>query len=301
MEISLSRKWAAVSTVMMAMSKAVEKQKWPFDHPLTQFTRLSKDVLYNLSRWADEVPIQELAAMSAEDLGKLIHMNETHGAALLRAAKQFPSVTFDYHLRPLSADLLRIVTTVYRAFEWDPKSDAPMEYFWFWVESEDGIQILQMTQLQFRRTTESIDVEFVIPLSTFQRPTAVRLRVVSDRWIGADDELWITLEDLVMPAHSGTHTPLIDQLPLLPRTALRNAPLEALYPRIKAFNSIQTQSFWHLYNTNQNVLVCAPTTSGKSLLGELAIWYVTSGEFQTKSHIEIGGLFKMPQRTNGSS
>jgi pre-mRNA-splicing helicase BRR2 len=54
-------------------------------------------------------------------------------------------------------------------------------------------------------------------------------------------------------------------------TALRNPSYEALYQDFKHFNPVQTQVFTVLYNTDDNVLVAAPTASGKTTCAEFAI------------------------------
>lgn len=46
---------------------------------------------------------------------------------------------------------------------------------------------------------------------------------------------------------------------------------EKLYQRFRTFNPIQTQVFTALYNTDDNVLVAAPTGSGKTVCGEFAL------------------------------
>ena len=43
-----------------------------------------------------------------------------------------------------------------------------------------------------------------------------------------------------------------------------------MYP-FKFFNPIQTQVFFSLYQTNKNILIGAPTGSGKTIMSELAI------------------------------
>ncbi|GKC50505.1 DExH-box ATP-dependent RNA helicase DExH12-like protein [Tanacetum coccineum] len=64
-------------------------------------------------------------------------------------------------------------------------------------------------------------------------------------------------------------TELLDLQPL-PVTALRNPLYESLYQEFKHFNPIQTQVFTVLYNTDDNVLVAAPTGSGKTICAEFA-------------------------------
>ncbi|EIW61251.1 Sec63-domain-containing protein [Trametes versicolor FP-101664 SS1] len=265
LEIAISRKWANVSAVLMGMSKAIEKRLWPFDNPLKQF-ELKMDVLYNLERWADDYAVAELAEMSADDLGKLLHLNERHGSAVREAAKQFPTARITYSLRPLGADVLKIAVKIERAFNWSNKTHGSAEPFWVWVEDHDGTNILQLSHLIFRPTTDTLDVDFVISLPSQKRPPSVTIRFVSDRWQGAEEEVEVSLEELVMPAASDSHTPRLD-IPFLPLSVVQNPPLQDfLAPRLHGFNAIQSQAFWSVTKTRLNTLLCAPTACGKETL-----------------------------------
>jgi antiviral helicase SLH1 len=253
------------------MSKAVEKRMWPFEHPLAQF-ELSSEVLYNLQRWADELSVAEIASQSAAELGQLIHMNERQGAALSKAATHFPTVNLTHHLRPLTSDLLKIAIKVSKDFNWNSRLHGEAEPFWLWVEDHEGTEIIQWSHLLLRQNTVDMEVDFVIPIRGSQPPPSVSIRFMSDRWMGAEDEVKISLEELIMPSFSDCHTPLLD-LPFLPVTGnLVSSPFYKLH--FRDFSGIQTQCFWSLTQTYQNILVCAPAGSGKSTLAMLALWYV---------------------------
>lgn len=68
-------------------------------------------------------------------------------------------------------------------------------------------------------------------------------------------------------------TPYTDLLELrpLPVTALDNAKFENLY-RFSHFNPVQTQTFHCLYHTDNNVLLGAPTGSGKTIVAEVCVF-----------------------------
>lgn len=272
LEIAISRKWANVTVVLMSMSKAIEKRLWPFAQPLEQFD-LKADVFYGLERWADDYSVAELTAMNPAELGELIHMNERHGTAILNSAKQFPTVQISYSLRPLGFDVLKIAVIVTRTFNWNPRVHGSAEPFWLWAEDHDNITILQLSHLLFRQATESLGVDFVIPIPDGIPPPSMTIRFVSDKWIGAEGEVSVPLQSIVMPALSSSHTPRLD-LQFLPLSVIHTPSLENLFfHRLRELNAIQTQVFWSLMQTRLNALVCAPTGSGKSTLGQLLIWY----------------------------
>ena len=80
----------------------------------------------------------------------------------------------------------------------------------------------------------------------------------------------ITFQHLILPELHPPHTKLLDLHPL-PVTALRHSGYEQLY-KFNYFNPIQTQVFHTLYHTDTNVLLGAPTGSGKTVAAEVAIF-----------------------------
>lgn len=265
LEIAVSRKWAGVTAVLMGLSKAVEKRMWPFEQPLRQFD-LKRDTFHALERWADEWAPTELAEKTAQEVGEIVHLNEHHGQAILNAAKQFPTARITYELKPLGVDVLKIAVRVERAFMWNTRLHGSMEPFWLWVEGHDGETIFQIWHLAFRQTTEVLNIEFVIAIADGLPPPSVTIRFVSDRWIGAEEEILVPFDDLVMPFPTGSHTPLLT-LPYLPLSVVRQPRVEELFAQhISQFNGIQSQVFWSLMNTKWHSVLCAPTASGKSTM-----------------------------------
>lgn len=271
LEIALCKKLASPSVVLMSISKSIEKKMWGYEHPLAQFD-LSVDVLYNLERWADEMEISELASKTAAELGTLIHLNERHGAALLRAAKQFPRVHLSSRLRPLSHSLLHIQIRAKRAFEWSNKIHGNAEPFWFWIEDDSGINILQLTRTSFTHGFDTLNIDFIIPVARESPPSHIVVRAISDRWIGSEDEMIVSFDNLVIPAPPSRHSSLLD-LPLL-RTNIQilDAKSKQIFSRFTQFNSVQSQCFWPIYNSEKNIAISASSSAGKSVLGLLAVW-----------------------------
>ena len=77
---------------------------------------------------------------------------------------------------------------------------------------------------------------------------------------------------MILPERHPPHTDLLDLQPL-PVTALNEAKFELLY-HFSHFNPIQTQLFHTLYHSDKNVLLGAPTGSGKTIVAELAMFRV---------------------------
>lgn len=76
------------------------------------------------------------------------------------------------------------------------------------------------------------------------------------------------------------YTDLLELQPL-PITALKEPEFQKLY-KFTHFNPIQTQIFHCLYHTDHNVLLGAPTGSGKTIAAEIAMMRVFKTESDRK-------------------
>lgn len=244
---------------------------WPFNHPLGQFD-LPSDLVYNIERWADEVPLHEIAAMSPADFGSLIHQNERLGERAVRAAGQMPALELKHSLQPIAHDLIKIRLELRKGFEWSEKLHGAIEAFWVWVEDEENLTILQLARVIVRPTTRSLVQEFTVPVTS--RPNMLHVRIVSDRWMGSEDFHEIPLDHVVMPSAPPPPLPLLD-LPLLStKDAFSKLPAaQHTYSQtLPTLDPIQTQAFHTLHHSASNALVCAPSAQSRGVLLEAAIW-----------------------------
>ncbi|KVH95384.1 AAA+ ATPase domain-containing protein, partial [Cynara cardunculus var. scolymus] len=146
-----------------------------------------------------------------------------------------------------------------------------VEPFWVIVEDNDGEYILHNEYFLLKKQyiDEDHTLNFTVPIYE-PLPPQYFIKVVSDRWLGSLSVLPVSFRHLILPEKYPPPTELLDLQPL-PVTALRNPLYEALYQEFKHFNPVQTQVFTVLYNTDDNVLVAAPTGSGKTICAEFAI------------------------------
>ncbi|KAJ1675795.1 activating signal cointegrator 1 complex subunit 3 [Spiromyces aspiralis] len=271
-EIALNRGWGPVTSVLLSLSKCIERQMWPFEHPLLQFPDIPSDLARKLEDKAETVTVEHMRDMTAPELGDLVR-NRRYGPVLDRMARQFPMLALRAEAVPITRNVLRISLTIEADFEWSDRVHGTAQAFWIWVEDAECTEIYHWENIvvQKRRHHEPQVSSFTIPIYE-PVPPQIFIRAVSDRWVGSETILPVSLQHLRLPDYQEVHTDLLDLDPL-PVSALNNPVYEAICrKRFEYFNPVQTQIFYTLYNTAHNALVGAPTGSGKTVAAELALW-----------------------------
>ncbi|KAK4936938.1 putative steryl acetyl hydrolase mug81 [Elasticomyces elasticus] len=270
--IALNRGWGYQCQVLLSMCKAIEKQMWPFQHPFHQFD-LPLPVLKNLDDKAPSSNIESLREMEPAEIGNLVH-NQKMGTTISRLLDNFPTMSVEAEIAPLNRDVLRMRLYLYPEFNWNDRHHGTSESYWVWVENSDTSEIYHHEYfiLSRRKMHDSHELNFTIPLAD-PLPSQIYVRVISDRWLGAETVHPVSFQHLIRPDTESVYTDLLDLQPL-PISALKNPALEELYgQRFPFFNPMQTQIFHTLYHTSNNVLLGSPTGSGKTVAAELAMWW----------------------------
>ena len=172
---------------------------------------------------------------------------------------------------PITRSMIRIELTITPDFKWEEKVHGSAESFWIIVEDVDGEVILFHDQFILRQRFAEEDhfVTFTVPMMDPQPPNYF-ITVVSDRWMHSETRLPLSFKNLILPEKFPPPTTLLDLQPL-PVSALHDKEFESIFADLVSFNKIQTQVFQALYTTNENVVVCAPTGSGKTICAEFAL------------------------------
>ena len=227
-------------------------------------------------------------AMDKNELGDLVNHHRM-GERIARALDNLPQVTMDVRTVPLTRKVLQVSITVTPNFTWYDRIHEPTEPFWIWVEDSDSTRILysQYLVVTKKKMADPIEVDCKIPLAD-PLPAQIFIRAISDRWLGVDNYLPVSFRHLILPDMNTPETRLLNLRPLSV-SALQNDVLETIYSaKFNYFNPLQTQVFHVMYHTNQNVLLGAPTGSGKTVAAELAMWYEPSTD-----HLILGGFSKL--------
>lgn len=280
-EICLRRGWCEMTSFMLEYCKAVDRQIWPHQHPLRQFDKdISQDIMRKLEeRGADLDRLQE---MQEKDIGALIRYGPG-GRLVKQYLGFFPSVQLSATVSPITRTVLKVDLLITPDFMWKDRFHGGAERWWILVEDSENDHIYHselFTLTKRMAKGEPQKLSFTVPIFE-PHPPQYYIRAVSDSWLQAEALYTISFHNLALPEAHTTHTELLDLKPL-PVTALGNKAYEALY-NFSHFNPIQTQTFHVLYHTENNVLLGAPTGSGKTISAELAILHL----FNTQPDMKV--------------
>lgn len=268
-EIVLHRGWAQLADKSLALCKMVDKRMWQSMSPLRQFRKMPEEIVKKIEK--KNFPWERLYDLGPSEIGELIRVPKL-GKTIHKYVHQFPKLDLATHIQPITRSTLRVELTITPDFQWDDKLHGQSEAFWILVEDVDSEVILhhEYFLLKAKYAQDEHLVKFFVPIFE-PLPPQYFLRIVSDRWIGAETQLPVSFRHLILPEKNFPPTELLDLQPL-PISALRNDKYESLYAdKFPQFNPIQTQVFNAVYNFDENVFVGAPTGSGKTTIAEFAI------------------------------
>ncbi|GER32011.1 U5 small nuclear ribonucleoprotein helicase [Striga asiatica] len=267
-EIVLKRGWAQLAEKALKLCKMIGKRMWSVQTPLRQFHGLPNEIMMKLEK--KDLAWERYYDLSVQEIGELIRFTKM-GKTLHKCIHQFPKLNLNAQVQPITRSVLKVELTITPDFMWEDKVHGYVEPFWIIVEDNDGENILHHEYFMLKKQyiDEEHTLHFTIPIYE-PLPPQYFIVVVSDKWLGAQTVLPVSFRHLILPEKYPPPTELLDLQPL-PVTALRNPEYEALYQQFKHFNPIQTQVFTVLYNSDDNVLVAAPTGSGKTICAEFAI------------------------------
>ncbi len=269
-EIALRKGFCSLATIFLRIARSIDRRMWWWETPMRQLAdtlKLPDSVIRNLER--HDPTLEVLLDMSAREVGSLVH-HERLGDKVLNGARSLPRLKIEPKLQPVTRQILRVTIQVTPIFDW--RKHERVEPFWIWVGDSENETIYHSEYLLLHKKErhETQILAFTIPIFE-PLPPQYFIHVLSDRWVGLDEVHAVSFQHLILPNQHPPHTDLLDLTPL-PVSALKNPLFEQLYTgRISHFNPVQTQVFHTLYHTNRNVLLGAPTSSGKTLVAELAI------------------------------
>jgi len=282
-EIALKKGWAGLAEQLLDLCKTIDRRTWWDAHPLKQIasvhpnSTLSNDILQKLENRGWSASVDQLRNMTANEAGALVG-NTQVGRKILQQVHQLPFLHADVAVQPITRSILRVTATLTPDFDWNDRLHGTVQGYWIWVEDGESETIYhhEYHLLHKKAATpksrggkpEPAVLAFTIPIKE-PLPPQYWLKVMSDSWVGVSTAWEVSFKHLVLPEQHPPHTPLMDLDPL-PIAALNQPDYQALYP-FTHFNPVQTQFFHVAYHTDHNMLVGAPTGSGKTIAAELAV------------------------------
>uniref|UniRef100_A0A8B9PL63 Activating signal cointegrator 1 complex subunit 3 n=1 Tax=Apteryx owenii TaxID=8824 RepID=A0A8B9PL63_APTOW len=287
-EIALRKRWPAMTYRLLNLSKVIDKRLWGWVSPLRQFSVLPPSVLTKLEE--KNLTVDKMKDMRKDEIGHMLHHVKI-GLKVKQCVHQIPSIAMEATIQPITRTVLRVRLNIAPDFMWNDQVHGTVgEPWWIWVEdpTNDHIYHSEYFIIQKKQviTKEPQILVFTIPIFE-PLPSQYYIRAVSDRWLGAEAVCIINFQHLILPERHPPHTELLDLQPL-PITALGHREYEVLY-KFTHFNPIQTQIFHTVYHTDCNVLLGAPTGSGKTVAAELAIFRVFN-KYPTSKAVYIAPL-----------
>lgn len=279
-EMCLHDSKAGAALKLLRLAKSIDNQFWWFQTPLRHFeAELGVNIIKAIESRQSGVgngydslaSAVSLLDMTAEEVGELCRSKKATGTKVQQLVGMIPRPTVECKVQPVTRDVLRFQIELTPDFEWHGRWHGGAVFFWLWVEDLQSDKIHHQEQVMFTKKSypESVHLDMYIP--AFEGPsTQYLLRIVSDSWVGVEVVHTISLQDTRLPEVASTNTDLLDLTPL-PTSALQDEKYEQLFSHIETFNPVQTQLFHVLYHTDVPVLLGAPTGSGKTVIGELAI------------------------------
>ena len=202
--------------------------------------------------------------------------------------KHIPRFNMIVEAKPLTRTILNITLTLEPRFKWSKKWNGLSESFWIIVDNKKEIihhetfnftpkKLDEEKNKKFVPKLKEVVISFAVPFDIERGETHAKLdkvytiSVVSDKWVDCSQKSFIELSEIEVPQDEDIKTELLDLYPL-PLSVLKNKEYESVFNKsFQYFNPIQTQIFYSVYHSDENLLVGAPTGSGKTAIAELAI------------------------------
>ncbi|KAK4887058.1 hypothetical protein RN001_003329 [Aquatica leii] len=270
-DIAIHRNQATFAGRCLTVAQAFERQMWPFQSPVRQFPEIPTSVIEHIE--THNIKIEDLREVDNKDMGYLIR-NHKVKKQLKHFIDSFPLLQVDSTLHPITRGVLRVKLFITPTFIWNDKIHGKAcENFWLWVEDPENDTIYHSESLAITKAVcmkqETLELVLTLPLVE-PRPSQYLVRVCNDRWMHATIQHALSFKDLYIPLSYTPHTELLELRPLSIE-ALENPLYQALY-NFSHFNPVQTQIFHTLYHRDENVLLGAPTGSGKTIAAEICIF-----------------------------
>jgi len=298
LEIALHKHLVRTTYLCLNYVKLVERRVYPGCTPLWQFTfesnktkdnknhesiegYISADICRKID--ATNLSVDDILKEDKKILSEILNCSVPRVIDVVTYAKILPNFRIEVEAKPITRTILNITINLTPLFKWKKRWNHLSEPLWILVDDKKEIIHYEYFILPAKKSEKfskndkekETVITFAVPFQIEPGEKEAKvdkvysITVASDRWVGVEYSHHIFLNDIEVPQDQDIHTELLDIYPL-PLSALNNPDFEKIFS-FTHFNPVQTQVFYSCYHSDENILVGAPTGSGKTVVAELAI------------------------------
>lgn len=267
-EISVKKKWAALSETTLSICKYVESRMWSTSSAFRQYGPLAPVELVRVTE-SSPLPFASYFQLSAAELSEALSF---HGRSQLAhdLLKQYPRLSIECEAQPISPLMLRCAVEIVPHWEWNVKLHGLAERFLVLVANCDGDRLVYQNSIRItpKHMHRGYSFDFTVSFSGLLLGPALYISVVSEKWIHSAWRAPVKLFDMSLPKEPASLTRLLD-VQSVPVSSLGDSKFSDMFS-FAYFNKFQSQCFHDLWNTNESLFLGANKACGKTTLAELA-------------------------------
>ncbi|CRH01535.1 DEAD/DEAH box helicase, putative [Plasmodium relictum] len=197
--------------------------------------------------------------------------NEVYTNQILYYKNIIPNLYIEGYIQPITQTIMRINLNVHlKNTIWsDQWNDIKEDFHLFLLNTlNNDILYFQKFSIHKKDRKKIHDISFEFPLSN-QMPPQITVQFLSMNWCNLSYVHIFNTNNLFINQKINIFSEILSIVPL--STQVLNNPNYIKFFSFKYFNPIQTQMFHATFHTDENILLGAPTGSGKTVIGELCI------------------------------